>query len=138
MYRALSKLLMARLKKVLHSIVSICQSTFVSGRQMLDGVLVANKVVDFTNKEGNSRLLFKVNFEKVYDNVSWGLLSFMMRRMGFSEIWMRWMEVMIFTSKISVLVNGYQGIFGREVVEAGRSIISFPFCARCRRFIGFG
>lgn len=56
MHEAFSKLLAARLKKVLHSILS--------SRQILDDVLVANEVVNFTNKEGKSCHLFKIDFDK--------------------------------------------------------------------------
>ncbi|XP_058777150.1 uncharacterized protein LOC131651507 [Vicia villosa] len=70
MYKAIAKLLAGRLKKVLHSVVSSCQSAFVPGRQLLDGVLVANEVVDFAKKGGRNCLLFKVDFEKAYDKVN--------------------------------------------------------------------
>ncbi|XP_058746501.1 secreted RxLR effector protein 78-like [Vicia villosa] len=105
-YKVISKVLAGRIKRVLHSIVSPCQSAFVSGRQLLDGVLVANELLDFSLKEGKSCLLFKVDFEKAYDKVSWNFLRFMLKRMGFGELWIKWMEILIFSSKMSVLVNG--------------------------------
>ncbi|XP_058727137.1 uncharacterized protein LOC131598567 [Vicia villosa] len=77
MYKAISNLLAGRLKKVLNSIISPCQTAFVSGRQLLDGILVANEVVDFAHKEGRNCLLFKVDFEKAYDNVNWNFLKIM-------------------------------------------------------------
>ncbi|XP_058775315.1 uncharacterized protein LOC131649574 [Vicia villosa] len=72
----------------------------------MDGVLVANELVDYSNREGKECLLFKVEFEKAYDKVSWNFLRYMMRRMGFGIRWMRWMESLVFTSNMSVLVNG--------------------------------
>ncbi|XP_058747155.1 uncharacterized protein LOC131620159 [Vicia villosa] len=63
MYKVVVKLLAGRLKGVLNSIISNSQSVFVPGRQLLDGVLVANEVVDFARKEGKivffSRLILR-------------------------------------------------------------------------------
>lgn len=39
------------LKKVIGSVGSKSQSTFISGRQILDGVLVANEIVDEAKKK---------------------------------------------------------------------------------------
>ncbi|XP_058775034.1 uncharacterized protein LOC131649281 [Vicia villosa] len=103
---AVSKLLAGRLKRVLDSIISPNQSAFVPGRQLLDGVLISNEVADYAPKEEKSCILFKVDFEKAYDKVNWDFLRFLLKEMGFGTIWMRWMELLIFQSKMSVLVNG--------------------------------
>ncbi|XP_058727126.1 uncharacterized protein LOC131598556 [Vicia villosa] len=106
MYKALSKLLAGRLKGVLNSIISSNQSAFVPGRHLLAGVLIATEVVDYAHKEGRSCFLFKVDFGKAYDKVNWNFLRFLLKEMGFGETWMRWMELLVFQSRMSVLVNG--------------------------------
>ncbi|XP_058752759.1 uncharacterized protein LOC131625939 [Vicia villosa] len=106
MYKVVTKLLAGRLKKVLLSIISNCQSAFVPGRQLLDGVLVANEVVDYARKEGSKCIPFKVDFEKAYDKVSWNFLRYMMQRMDFGHRWLKWMELLVFNSNMSILVNG--------------------------------
>lgn len=60
----------ARLKIVLHGLVSECQTAFVSGRLLLNSVLVADEVVDYATKKNKGCLLFEVDFEKTYDKVS--------------------------------------------------------------------
>jgi hypothetical protein len=42
------------LAKVIGSIVSLSQSAFIKGRQLVDGVLVLNEVVDFAKKLAKS------------------------------------------------------------------------------------
>jgi hypothetical protein len=51
-YKLLSKVLAPRLAKVIGSIVSTSQSAFIKGRQLVDGVLVLNEVVDYAKKTG--------------------------------------------------------------------------------------
>ena len=46
------------------------QSTFVHRRQILDGIIVVNEVVDEARKMKKELLLFKVDFEKAYDSVN--------------------------------------------------------------------
>lgn len=37
--------------------------------------MVANEAVDYTKKEGDRCLTFKVDFEKAYDTVCWDFLD---------------------------------------------------------------
>lgn len=49
---------------------------------MLDGFLIANKMVDITTRSKKDFLLFKVYFEKVYDRDIWDFLRYTMKRMN--------------------------------------------------------
>lgn len=55
---------------VIGELISNFQSAFVLGRQMLDGVLIANKIVDEATRDNKECVLFKVDFEKAYDCVN--------------------------------------------------------------------
>lgn len=106
MYKILSKLLASRLKSVLGSPILPFQSDYIIGKLMLDGVLVANEVVEFSTRSRKIHLLFKVDFEKAYCKVSWNFLRYMLKRMGFGVEWFKWMEAIVFSSQMLVLVNG--------------------------------
>jgi len=49
------------------SIISINRLTFIKGRLLLDVDLMVNKVVDYENGKNEKCLIFKVDFENVYD-----------------------------------------------------------------------
>ncbi|MCI39297.1 RNA-directed DNA polymerase (Reverse transcriptase), partial [Trifolium medium] len=55
------------------------QSAFIKRRNLVDGVLVVNEVVDLAKRSGKECLIFKVDFEKAYDSVDWGFLEYMLR-----------------------------------------------------------
>jgi hypothetical protein len=49
-----------RLRCVVGTVVSESQSAFVKGKQILDGILIANEVVDEARRMHKELLLFKV------------------------------------------------------------------------------
>jgi len=106
MYKILAKVLANRLRSVIGLVISDAQSAFIKGRQILDGILVANEIVDEARKSHKDLLLFKVDFEKAYDSVDWGYLEEVMYKMGFPSLWRKWINECIGTATASVLVNG--------------------------------
>ncbi|GKV29201.1 hypothetical protein SLEP1_g38147 [Rubroshorea leprosula] len=105
-YKILAKLLANRLKKVLDQVIGKQQMAFISGRQLMDGVVIANEVVDEAKKKKRKSFLFKIDFEKAYDKACWKFLDCMMQKLGFYATWRRWIMECLRTSQVSVLVNG--------------------------------
>jgi hypothetical protein len=60
LYKLISKVLVARLAKVMNSVVASTQTAFLKGRNLVDGVLVVNEVVDLAKKSGRQVLIFKL------------------------------------------------------------------------------
>lgn len=61
------------------------QSAFIKDRQILDNFLVANELIHFMKSSGNKSFLFKVNFQKTFDTVSWNYLDFVLSFMNFGK-----------------------------------------------------
>jgi len=55
------------------------QFAFVGGRNMLDGMVIANEIVDEARQK-----------KKPYDSVCWEFLYYMMKMMDFSCKWKNW------------------------------------------------
>ncbi|GKU91023.1 hypothetical protein SLEP1_g4952 [Rubroshorea leprosula] len=102
----LAKLLANRLKKALDQVIGKQQMAFIGGRQLMDGVVIANEVIDEAKKKKRKSFLFKIDFEKAYDKVCWKFLDCMMQKLGFCATWRRWIMECLRTSQVSVLVNG--------------------------------
>jgi hypothetical protein len=106
LYKILSKVLANRLRMYIGRVVSETQTAFVKGRHILDGILIANEVVDEAKKNKKELMLFKVDFEKAYDSVDWGYLDAVMQKMAFPVLWMKWIKECVSTATASILVNG--------------------------------
>ncbi|GAU50553.1 hypothetical protein TSUD_281270 [Trifolium subterraneum] len=106
LYKILAKVLANRLRLVIGSVISESHTAFVKDRQIPDGILIANEVVDEARKSKKELMLFKVDFEKAYDSVDWGYLDDVMGRMSFPTLWRKWIKECVSTATASVLVNG--------------------------------
>jgi hypothetical protein len=90
---------------IIGRVVSETQTTFVKDRQILDGILIANEVVDEAKKSNKELMLFKVDFEKAYDSVDWGYLDAVMHKMAFPVLWRKWIKECVSSTTASILVN---------------------------------
>ncbi|KAJ9553900.1 hypothetical protein OSB04_017945 [Centaurea solstitialis] len=80
-YKVVTKVLAQRLKKVIANVISEPQSAFIKNRNILDGMLIANEVVDFVRNK---------------------------RRKGWASAkkWIGWISACLKSSSMSVLING--------------------------------
>lgn len=103
-YKIIAKVLACRMKGVIGKLIGEAQSAFIKGRNILDGVVVLNEVMD----EARSRKKgwIKVDFAKAYDSIDCDYLIEMMGRMKFPKKWLRWISTCIKTASANVLVNG--------------------------------
>jgi len=95
-----------RLRQIIGRVVSETQTTFVKERQILDGILIANEVVDEAKKSNRELMLFKFDFEKAYDSMDWRYLDTVMNKMAFPLLWRKWIKECVSTTTASILVNG--------------------------------
>lgn len=64
-----SKILAARLSRVIGKIVSETQTAFIPGRNILGVIIATNELIDFSRRERRSYIMFKVDFAQAYDCV---------------------------------------------------------------------
>ena len=51
-------------------------------------------------------MIFKVDFERAYDSVSWDYIDSVMMFLGFGERWRAWIRGIFSNVRSSVLLNG--------------------------------
>lgn len=67
-YKLVTKIIVERLKGMLHTVVSPTQASFVSKRQITDNVVIMQEVLHImrTKKGGKGYMAIKIDFEKAY------------------------------------------------------------------------
>lgn len=70
-YKVLAKVLAESLKRVLHVLIFEEQSAFVGGRNIQDGILITNEVLDMWRRKKQKGVILKLDFQRAYDNLSW-------------------------------------------------------------------
>lgn len=105
-YKILAKVLSKRLKRVLPYVIGEVQISFLGGRNIFDGFMIANEVVDWWKKSKVKGVILKLDFQKAYDSVNWDYLFSMMANLGLGGRWLGWIRTCVTMAKISILVNG--------------------------------
>ena len=57
-------------------------------------------------RRNDGGLVCKVDIKKAYDLLSWEFVLEVMRRMGFGQRWMTWINWCMSTASFSILING--------------------------------
>lgn len=108
-YKIISKILCERPKPFLPTIISDTQGTFISGRLIIDNIIIAHEIVHglHTNdKVAGEYMAVKTDMPKAYDRVEWSFLETLMENLGFDRVWVRWVMSCVSTVSYFVLLNG--------------------------------
>ena len=129
-YKVISKILAARLGKVLGSIIDLSQSAFVEGRSMIENIhLVQELLRKYNRKRVSPRCLIKVDLRKAYDSVSWIFLAEMLKGLRFPDRFIGWVMECVSSASYSISLNGgIYGMFkGRKGLRQGDPLSPFLF-----------
>jgi hypothetical protein len=73
-------------------VVSPTQTAFIPGRNIMGGVVILHETIHELHIKKANGVIFKIDFEKVYDKVKWSFLSQTLHMKGFSPKWCRWIQ----------------------------------------------
>ncbi|XP_026396605.1 uncharacterized protein LOC113291268 [Papaver somniferum] len=102
----LSGVLAERFKVSLPRVISQQKSASIKKRKILDGILIANELIDSILKSKVPGLLCKIDFEKAFDHVNWKFLDNALEKMSYGSKRGRWVQCCVEHVRFSVLING--------------------------------
>lgn len=71
--------------------------------------LMANKLPDSRKMQKKGGLIFKLDFFKAFDRVSWGFFNRLLEKFGFGYKWRGWLLTCWSMASFSILLNGSSG-----------------------------
>lgn len=92
-YKIISKILIGFLKMHLSSIVSEIQTTFIHGRNIMDNMITAHKMLHSLKRRkrwAKAYIVVKTDISKAYDRLEGQFLRDTMQNMRFDDKWIHW------------------------------------------------
>lgn len=106
-YKMKSKVLMKRLQVGIASVVDPAQAGFILGRQLIDTVLLATKLIKgYGRGIMTPRHMIKIDLKKAYNSHKYSFLRSMMIVMGFLERFVAWIMECVLSTSYLVCING--------------------------------
>jgi hypothetical protein len=104
-----SKLIANRLRGRLGDLVSANQLAFVKGRCLHDNFMLVRQVARKINLRRQTGVLLKLDLTRAFDTMSWGFLQEVLTSMGFGQLFIKWIALLLSTANTKVTVNGVPG-----------------------------
>ena len=120
LYKIVAKVVANRLKILLPKLISEHQSAFISGRLIIDNILIAHETLHHLKSKRSSRMGYmalKLDMRKAYDRVEWVFLEKIILKMGFNARWVSTIMACIKSVSYSILLNGQP--HGHIVLDRG-------------------
>ncbi|KAL5565680.1 hypothetical protein UlMin_028844 [Ulmus minor] len=109
LYKITSKMLATRMRSVMDSIISEEQSAFIPGRLISDNAIIGFKCLHALKRRKSKKkgfLALKLDMAKAYDRVEWSFIREVMKKLGFSEGWIKKIMDCVTSVYYSLLING--------------------------------
>ncbi|XP_057803038.1 uncharacterized protein LOC131018330 [Salvia miltiorrhiza] len=106
-FKIVSKILASRLSSVAASHVSPNQFGFIKGRNIHDCIMLSSEGFNCMERTNNGiNMACKVDIRKAFDTIRWKFIFQVLRANGYHENFIKWMEVIFRSARLSILYNG--------------------------------
>ncbi|GLT60395.1 hypothetical protein SLA2020_331620 [Shorea laevis] len=106
-YKAVTKILVFRLKNIVGELISPFQANFIPGRNGIDNVLILRELVySFSKRKGRTGdMIIKLDLEKSYDRLEWGFIKEALLFFNFPPTLISIIMLCISLFKFAVIIN---------------------------------
>lgn len=93
-------------QKQITAIIDTEQSGFIAEHNIVKNFIYTTEMVQCWFKHKNLSPVFKLDFAKSFDSITWSSLHKIMEIRGFPAWWCDWMDVIFTMSRSTILLNG--------------------------------
>ncbi len=106
-YKILTKLLAARMKKVLPDIIHTDQVGYVEGRYIGQNIRTIVDMIEHAHMTQTPAMAVFLDFEKAFDSIEWSFLQKSLSVFGFGPKFVNWVNIIYTNTNASVINNGF-------------------------------
>lgn len=77
---------------------------FIKDKCIADNIIAAQEIIFSLQNHKIFCLAFKVDFEKAFDSLDWNFLLEVLAARGFGPRWISWIQTILSTAKIQILI----------------------------------
>lgn len=107
-YKLVSKIIVNKIKPILHDIIGPCQASFLTNRRASYNVIIVQEFISHFNrmKGMKASMMLKINLEKAFDRIEWSYIREILLYFHFPKKLIELIMSCISSSTIEILVNG--------------------------------
>ena len=103
------------MKNILSSIVKCDQTAYVKGRYIGESIRLISEILEYTEENDISGILFSADFEKAFDSIEHAFLFAVLESFGFGPQFIQWVRTFLNNAESCVMNNGHStGYFSLE------------------------
>jgi hypothetical protein len=107
--KIITKLLANRLQARIIPLIHTNQYGFIKNRAIQDCLAWAYEYIYQCQHSKREIIILKLDFTKAFDTIEHNTILLMMKHLGFSDLWIDWIERILASGSSSILLNGVPG-----------------------------
>jgi hypothetical protein len=108
-FKIFTKVAMNRVTDVAKKVISPTQTTFLPGRNIMEGVIILHKTIHEMHRKKQDGVILKIDFENAYDKINWSFVQQTVRMKGFSPTWCKWIASFMEGGHVGIRINDQVG-----------------------------